>query len=784
MPNRAALAVILLAGGLSAAWAFIVPIFQAPDEPAHFDYAMSIYGAHRLIRLSDGSPAWIVSPYTKYLLRASDFNRIAWHSSMRAPAGYGSPAYFARVDAGAPNLHEQRLPNGRINYIVPFYPFGFYAIEALWLHVIALFTSSIVAIFFAARLLCIFLLMLGLYFNYRTAINLGVPRWTAVMLVAAIGFFPMTSFVSSYVQPDNLAYTLLSATLFLATELRRTGLSRGVLVALGLSLGLLAVTKYQFFLSAALPVIALVVSCILTTKPKAKETAYASVALLAPAFALLAAQRWLVDQRSPGPHATTQTLLSFEQFRATLATGIVATVHYTVTALAQAFTDCFLTGACGATYWQIVGWFDTPIVIFNPLAEGLIRIAVAGLSLITAVAIVFLVARNARRLYAVARRGARLPAFAVVTADPVLNSYLCFVAIMLALYVLSFNAFGVEGRHWYPYIFASFLCFVWYAPRWVRKEHRAMSAVLAGLLLSYSLVAAVYALAEVETRYYGPTKDKYTVVRLRPEQLAAPHGFGVLRQVEPADYHVNSSQQVFSFSPGTPLAISGAFLSNRQGDPSASVVVDGKIPVPVLTGQYQFLIAEASHSLAMGYSGFFATISTLGLSEGAHTVEAYAGLADGYHYRRIPPIRLFFLTTPSGRFSESFMRQLQTSEAVPGSLQSAGACRADLPLFRVRMNRSDTSRHFAIWLVADDRPYPARYDRKSDSFVATIPSGDLPPGAHALAAYAIVDPPHRYVRIAQSATFQSAPADSSARFVVDPPAVCSDALGRLAGTSL
>ncbi len=38
--------------------------------------------------------------------------------------------------------------------------------------------------------------------------------WVSVALVAAIGLLPLTSFVSSYIQPDNLAYTLVSAALF------------------------------------------------------------------------------------------------------------------------------------------------------------------------------------------------------------------------------------------------------------------------------------------------------------------------------------------------------------------------------------------------------------------------------------------------------------------------------------------------------------------------------------------------------------------------------------------
>ena len=211
-----------LAGALSTVWVFLVPIFQAPDEPAHFDYAISIYSADRLIRLSDGKPDWIVSPYTKYLMQRNRFrtHRLAFIDARTAP-DMAQSAYFARVDAGAPSLRDHCSPAGEISYIVRTYPFGFYAaggpVDARGL---TLYRTRWSAIFFAARLLCVFLLMIGLYFNYRTALNLGVPRWISVALIAAIGLFPLTSFVSSYIQPDNLAYALVSAALFFASELR------------------------------------------------------------------------------------------------------------------------------------------------------------------------------------------------------------------------------------------------------------------------------------------------------------------------------------------------------------------------------------------------------------------------------------------------------------------------------------------------------------------------------------------------------------------------------------
>ncbi|MGA2760250.1 MAG: hypothetical protein ABSF08_08040, partial [Candidatus Cybelea sp.] len=113
----AAICAILLAGALSTAWVFIVPIFQANDEAAHFDYAISIANAGHPIPMGDKKADWIVSPYTRYLLSANDYFRIAFHSSMRAPRGYGSVAYYQRLDANAPSLREIPDPRGRISYL-------------------------------------------------------------------------------------------------------------------------------------------------------------------------------------------------------------------------------------------------------------------------------------------------------------------------------------------------------------------------------------------------------------------------------------------------------------------------------------------------------------------------------------------------------------------------------------------------------------------------------------------------------------------------------------------
>jgi hypothetical protein len=790
--------VILLAGALSSVWVFLVPIFQAPDEPAHFDYAISIYSAGRLIRLSDGRPDWIVSPYTKYLMRAADFDRIAWHSSMRVPAGYGTHPYFARVDAGGPGTQDPPPASGRISYIAPLYPFGFYGLEALWMRIVSLFTGSLVALFFAARLLCVFLMMVGLYFNYRTALNLGVPRWIGVALVAAIGFFPLTSFVSSYVQPDNLAYALVSAALFFATQLSRAEAPLPASTALGVALGFLAITKYQFFLCAAIPLGILFVVRSLRANWTTIARASGLVALVTPSVALLGVQHAIVAHTSSTTAPYFSSHLDIAYFHAAIASGLPETLRYAVTTSLTAFTDLFVWGACAATFWQVMGWFDTPLVIGNAALEMWIRLAIALTSLAVAGVLAFRLSRNAISLLRAAARHHGKAALTISVGDPVFNTYLCFIAMMLALYVFTNNAFGAEGRQLYPLIFPAFLCFIWYAPRTLSRRHRALSAVFAAALLGYVLVASGYALADVAHRYYGPQVAAYVALDPAPSHISSSRA-GVLWPVVNVEYHVSSPKYAFDFQRGARLRVDGAaiFPKSRQVPSNVAVMLDSYAPLPVMTNQYLFLVAEATHSVAAGYSGFYADIDTTRLPEGAHVITAYTRLSDRLPYHGIAPARLFFVTGEGGIFSSAFIHSLDTAPIVRGSLEIGGSCGGVLSfargtptiapggalLFSGRVQPSRGTRDYsAVWMSVDRRPYPAIYNVDDQTFVGTIPTSNLAPGLHQVAAYALSSRAPRDFRISQSGEFRIAPGQNGDSLLVDPPAVCTDSLRELAGT--
>ncbi len=140
----------------------------------------------------------------------------------------------------------------------------------------------------------------------------------------------------------------------------------------------------------------------------------------------------------------------------------------------------------------------------------------------------------------------------------------------------------------------------------------------------------------------------------------------------------------------------------------------------VLTRQYLFGIAEATHSIAAGYSGFGGYIATERLAEGPHTVTAFARTGAGGSYQSVNPSRVFFVTASQGRLSPAFLITLPRSGAI-GSLAAASACRGTVStgtggvttiagsilLLRGRVSLpARAGNGVAFWLRAGDRPIP------------------------------------------------------------------------------
>lgn len=495
---------------LALIWAYTVPIFQGPDEGEHLDYALSLNHHRGLFWVTPESAiaphGGAVHPLTRHFGGVAATGTMAFRPDGRVPPGYGTAAYFEALDRTAPSREEIRLTALPSALVV--YPFGYYALLAAWIEILRAIRDSATFIFFGARLLSVVLLAISLLLAYLTLRQLRLSGRFSLLVTTIVGLFPLTSFVSSYVQPDNLAGTLALLSFYLTLIARRRLQGWGVLGALGLTFGALAVTKPHLF-ACVLPacLAALGAEGWRSSRP-ARWWLWAVPMLTAPAVVLFSVYLWSVwGTTTPHLQEIHQTARpgALERFFAALPGG---------------FLEIF-EGRTHLSFWGIFGWMDTPIVFIDPtitaLARHLIR---AG----TALALVLVVARLIQvsgKLARVARRRSVGTALRIAVSNPLVNSCLLFTAAMFGLYFRHGNQFGYQGRHWWPLLVPIFLMTLVYAGRALPPAiRRRYTLGMSTALLLYGLIGGYFALSTIHNRYYGPPPGS-TVISTA---IAAPLG--------------------------------------------------------------------------------------------------------------------------------------------------------------------------------------------------------------------------------------------------------------------
>jgi hypothetical protein len=463
--SRLTAAVIAASCILSSIWAFVVPIFQPPDEDVHFDYAISIFTANRLI-LAREKPAamWhhamfpVAHPYTWHLIVRTGTFDIKGQREVKVPPAYGTRAYYRGIDVTQPRSAEHH----NNPWIMLGYPFFYYALAAVWMKAIALATPSLTTLFFGARMLSVLLLAIGLAAAAGIVRRLGASPAQTAVYTAAVGFFPLTSFVSSAIQPDNLAFTLAQVCLWLALARRR------FTAALGIALALLAVTKYHTFVCVFVAVVAYLIRHV-----ERKDFLRILTPLLIAGAVQLAINGGMRTQMSAGHPAI--------GFRLALKNAII---------------DYIGGGFCFRGFWWLAGWNKLNVTFFHPAIDSFVKKAILyGAWIVIALA--------ALRLLQVWLRSFRARRLAPLVSNVFLNSLLLFIAVMFALHILTNNYFLAQGRHWYPFLPALFWLGCFYVPRlFPRHLARSFSWLMLVLLLSYSLVGAYAALHDVVDRFY------------------------------------------------------------------------------------------------------------------------------------------------------------------------------------------------------------------------------------------------------------------------------------------
>lgn len=492
------LAVIVTTGTLrSLQWVFLVPIYQSPDEPAHLDYALWLAGHGDLTHVR-GRPAtmppvvytgrYVVHPHSVYLLERTRAADLWWHRDRTVDPAYGTRVYFQQLADNAPR--DLSSPRDRLPAMLPLYPLGYYALLAGWLTMLDRCGASIVVLFFGARILSVVLLAVSLTLIYATARELHLAKAMSLFLTACIALFPLTSFISSYVQPDNLTLLLVSLCFYLTLCARRRCLSAGTLAALGLALAALLLTKLHTFLCVAIPSLACVATVMMSLPRPERRWLRAACCLILPATLAFVLHLW-VSQGTTGK--------------------VVAADVNLFRGVQRALVDFYSAGT-HRSFWGHFGWVDTRIRIVSPEVSIFLR---TPLRLVTWLVLALGLTRLIQvtcRLSCVARNGRTGLALRMAMANVPMNSFLLFTLMMILLHVITNNFFRAQGRNWFPMLMPMFMLGLVHAPKALPRgpTRRHLAIALAAGLALYCLVAGHYAVGTIERRYYAPIAEPPT----------------------------------------------------------------------------------------------------------------------------------------------------------------------------------------------------------------------------------------------------------------------------------
>lgn len=483
---------------LGCLWVNLVPAFESPDESAHFDYAYALASAGGLLRSADGPVG--DDPRVATAIRATDLARIAHHHDERVATTFRNVRFRAllRLENDAYRDYSARLPESVRPELASVYPFVPYAVYALAAYP---FRNDVLASLYACRFASVALTAIGLLAWSRILRRLRVGKIHSLALLAIVAFFPLTSFVGSYVQPDGVAFAIVSLLLLVTLRIRdgHADIVHGIAYAFLVSI--LYGSKLQFAFAVGIATIVPVVRAYRRDPSGRKRSKIVASALVAGIGIMYASTRWVMhDDTSSnyfqGPHTLTSAFAQHASSRP---------LTYLFSGTRDAVTDLFFGGIASRSFWGVFGWLDAPIQIHDSRTTAAFATLETFATEVAGIAFVIALGSSLRRLGRIAWRRSPQTAFRIATNDPAINAYIVFALLIVSLYVVSADAFGAQGRDWFALEVVAFASASWYAVRALpRRWRRQGSAFVLASLALYASIGSVSAITTIEDRYYGP----------------------------------------------------------------------------------------------------------------------------------------------------------------------------------------------------------------------------------------------------------------------------------------
>jgi 4-amino-4-deoxy-L-arabinose transferase-like glycosyltransferase len=277
---RAAWICALVACLNAACWSIVTPPFQSPDEPAHFAYTQQLAESLKLPTSSERS----FSPEEEAVLR-----------DIRQYEVHGSPENHTISSAGEQrrlqedlDKHLSRRGGGGVEgaysspplfYLLQTVPYGIASAGSLLDQLAAMRLLS--ALMGGLTALLVFLFV-------REALPAEPWAWTVGGLGVAL--MPLLGFMSGAMNPDAMLAAVSAAAFYCLARAFRGGLTRGLAIAIGVTMAVGFLTKLNFIGLAPGIAIGLIVLSLRAARTEGRRAAYLSLAL---ALGIAASPLWL-----------------------------------------------------------------------------------------------------------------------------------------------------------------------------------------------------------------------------------------------------------------------------------------------------------------------------------------------------------------------------------------------------------------------------------------------------------------------------------------------------------
>jgi len=241
--NQQSLLVALACAFVVSFWSLVVPMFEFPDEQAHFSTV-------EFLRVNGHIPVGLEPDMTEELKQTEELLGVFRNASGQNQLTY-HPEYRLNFQSGVTGLYESQIKSFNTydlqdEYVATEaarYPRAYYDYEGLWNRLV--YSQDIILRLFVTRLGSFVLSFATAYFIFQIGLLIFKKRTSATLLTFMVMLQPMFSFVSAGINSDNLHNLLFTIGIYCSLMIIETGFSTWSTILLTLALALDVYSKPQ-----------------------------------------------------------------------------------------------------------------------------------------------------------------------------------------------------------------------------------------------------------------------------------------------------------------------------------------------------------------------------------------------------------------------------------------------------------------------------------------------------------------------------------------------------------